>query len=248
MAVYRLLAPGEKQQLPQAPLLKSNQKKRCPAAPAGLKAAAVATIAVGLLSVILLAKIKPVLLAAGEVRVRAIGITAMNEAVQALMLDRADGWQLVNLIRDETGSVVALQADPVRLTQVSTQVIQITQDKLNGLKRQSIGIPIGALFGPGSVWASFGPKVSLHVMPAGNVTAEFYTQFEQAGINQTLHRVFLRLHTSIAILVPTGSKSIDIDSEIPISETILIGDVPEYYLHAQERNLMDLVPKVQAAP
>ena len=63
---------------------------------------------------------------------------------------------------------------------------------------------------------------------SGNVTADFESTFESAGINQTKHRICLHIHTSIySFLPPAYNGTTEIETDIPVAETVIIGEVPQ---------------------
>jgi hypothetical protein len=62
------------------------------------------------------------------------------------------------------------------------------------------------------------------------VETEFVTSFEEAGINQTRHTVYLRAAVTLRIVAPTGSSSVQVDHQIAIAESVIVGRVPESYL------------------
>ena len=54
--------------------------------------------------------------------------------------------------------------------------------------------------------------------------------FEEAGINQTRHRIFLEIAASIQIVQPLLSSTITVKTDVPLAETIIIGNVPQAIL------------------
>ena len=77
--------------------------------------------------------------------------------------------------------------------------------------------------------SGMGPNVKLRVMPAGTVMTEFKTEFLSAGINQTRHRVYINVVCHMRVVAPFASDNVVVDNSVTVAETILIGDVPEYY-------------------
>ena len=71
----------------------------------------------------------------------------------------------------------------------------------------------------------------MELLSAGDVTTQFRHSFEQAGINQTLHRVMLDVSVTVYLLIPGETLSTQVDSEICVAETVIVGQVPETYLY-----------------
>lgn len=76
----------------------------------------------------------------------------------------------------------------------------------------------------------------------GSVKTSFSSEFETAGINQTRHKIFLLLETSLRIVVGNSSQSVKVQHQVLISETIIVGSVPNTFLEADREELMNLIP------
>lgn len=63
----------------------------------------------------------------------------------------------------------------------------------------------------------------------------------QFGINQTLHRIYLKLKCKASILTPFQSVSKTIESEILLTETVIVGEVPETYYFYDNLGFEDIL-------
>jgi len=187
------------------------------------------------LVILTLFNLRPALFRVAQAHVRGLGIQTVNSAIHELVTSRADLLDLVTLLRDEEGRIVALQADTAKLNLLSTQAVDTIQGSLSGLQERRIRIPAGALFGPNNPFSAYGPPIVIRVVPAGAVSTQCYSTFTQAGINQTRHQVTLEITTTLFVLLPTGSRPVELVSQVPISDTILIGEVPHYFGGSGER-------------
>ena len=68
--------------------------------------------------------------------------------------------------------------------------------------------------------------ISASILPVGAVEVNVVEAFEEAGINQTRHKIFIDVKTWMKIAVPLVSSSIEVSTQIPVTETIIIGNVP----------------------
>ena len=87
-------------------------------------------------------------------------------------------------------------------------------------------IPIGTLIG-GNLFHGLGPALSLKVTLAGNVQADFKSTFESAGVNQTRHRIYLSVGTSVYSFLPGINSTTDISTDVLVAETVIVGEVPQ---------------------
>ena len=65
---------------------------------------------------------------------------------------------------------------------------------------------------------------------ATNVSATLRNEFSSAGINQTRHRIILQVDVGLGILLSGyRDKWDDVQTEITVCETVIVGRVPETY-------------------
>lgn len=78
----------------------------------------------------------------------------------------------------------------------------------------------------------------------GNVETELVSQFSHAGINQTLHRIYLNVKCKVTILTPFNTIEESIANQVLISEAVIVGEVPSNYYNLnglKEDDLIELV-------
>ena len=63
----------------------------------------------------------------------------------------------------------------------------------------------------------------------GNVETELVSQFSHAGINQTLHRIYLDVTTDINITTPFKTIGSSYKTKVLLAESIIVGRVPDSY-------------------
>ncbi|MNC29927.1 Sporulation protein YunB [compost metagenome] len=117
----------------------------------------------------------------------------------------------------------------MRITSQAAEVIQSTLQKLHN---QTERIPLGQALGS-SLIASFGPDVPIKIEPQGAVKVELNTRQKDAGINMILVEVYIHIVTEVAVVIPFDMKPQVVDTEIPVSYLMVVGDVPMYYYDNQ---------------
>ena len=106
-------------------------------------------------------------------------------------------------------------------------------DRVIGLTENrtiTVSIPAGNLTGM-SLLMGRGPGVPVEILVLTSSHVEFRNQIVTAGINQTKHQISLLVMVDIDVLVPWGTESTQICSEVLISDTVLVGQVPDTYFH-----------------
>ena len=65
--------------------------------------------------------------------------------------------------------------------------------------------------------------------------------FEYTGINQTVHKVMLDIKTDVYVLSVGNTLTSQVFTSIPVSETVIIGQIPEIYAGKDDSMWQDLI-------
>lgn len=170
--------------------------------------------------------IKPTILAMSEINARLIATQAINEAVNNKIGSNSFN-HLIDFETDNNGRISLIQANIVQMNKLAAETSMEIQKEIKEIGITDLKIPISNIFGS-QVFANVGPKISVNIQPAGTVNVDFFTDFEEAGINQTRLKIYLTVKTDVQIIVPLASNKVDVTTHIPVSETIIVGDVSEW--------------------
>ena len=153
-------------------------------------------------------------------------IEAINESVmQELGSDEVTYGDLIKIERSTSGQILAITTEMTQMNRLKAAIIQRVQGSLGD--HIDTSVPLGTLLGS-ELLHGRGPAIPVRLTLSGNVTADFKSSFESAGINQTKHCISLRVHTSIySFLPPAFNGTTEIETDVPIAETIIVGDVPQ---------------------
>lgn len=154
----------------------------------------------------------------------------INDAIDA-QIDAGDIQydRIVYFEKDLDGGIRALKTNMSEVNRLKTNTLNIINDEILALDQSDIGIPLGSLFLP-EFFSGQGMQIPVHILSIRNSDAYFTSDFSQAGINQTLHRLNMCVLVDVSILVLGRSSSFTVTSEVVVAETIIIGDVPDTYL------------------
>ena len=174
-----------------------------------------------------------VILDTAYTRAHALAVETMNEAVQSTLMPGVAYDELIAVRVDAQGKVTMLQANTVRMNELAVHIALAAQDALTERDDPTIAVPLGAALKVPFL-SSVGPRITVRLLPVGAVKASFATEFESAGINQTRHKIWLEMHATVRLVLPTGAKAVNVDTQILIAESIIIGEVPSSYIHVPE--------------
>ena len=137
--------------------------------------------------------------------------------------------RLVFFEKDLNGRITALKTNMSEVNRLKTDILNIINDEILSLDTSDIGIPLGSLFLP-ELLSGRGPAIPVHILSIRNSDASFVSHFEQAGINQTLHKLTMVVSIDVSVLVLAETTSFTMSSEVVVAETIIVGDVPDTFL------------------
>lgn len=158
-----------------------------------------------------------------------IATQSINNVINDRINQTINPQSLMTVRVDERGRVVLIQPNTMEFNKLAADTTIKVQDALGSIHEEKIHIPIGQVFGS-PMLASLGPKLVVTIIPMGTVQVKVVDKFEQAGINQTRHMVYLMATTQIRIVVPLVSKIVSVNTQVPIAEYVVVGEVPNTYV------------------
>lgn len=189
-------------------------------------------------------EITPTVQAIGELKAQEITTRAINESI-GIVLKQDIGYEdLISVKEDDEGNITMMQANTFLMNKVASDMALAIQEHLKQIKTTSDRIPLGNALGSQLI-AQYGPKIKLAVTPLGMVDVNFGTEFEQSGINQTRHRIYLIINTSVRVIVPFSSNTINVTTYFPVAETVIVGKVPMNYVNIPKDDLTNLIQMVE---
>ena len=200
-------------------------------------------LALVLLAVFLLVdrNFKPLVFSLAEARSAAMASQVLAGALAEATEDGVGYDDLMTVKMDESGRVSLLMANTMRMNQLADKAGQAALRRLNNMSSERVSVPLGAALGM-TLFAGSGPGIPVSIVPIGSIATDFATEFEACGINQTRHKVYLKVTASIRIVIPTGAKTTQVSANMLVAESIIVGSVPEgfvgYNLGEEELNLV----------
>ena len=156
----------------------------------------------------------------------------INRAIAQIMSEgNYDADYFVTFEKGENGEVSAISCNMARINALSAEIL----DHVVGATENytaTVQIPLGNLSGL-SLLMGRGPKVPVEIVTLTSSRVEFKNGIVTAGINQTKHQITLCIKVDIDILVPWGSESTQVVTEVLIADTVIVGQVPGTYLDIQ---------------
>ncbi|MDR0751773.1 MAG: sporulation protein YunB [Christensenellaceae bacterium] len=173
---------------------------------------------------------------------KAMALDAINSAGSIIRsLERFFGDYYDYKVNNE-GEVILITSNPANINKMHITAKSTIQRALSELNSTNIPVPLGAFSGS-SILADAGPSINLKLSLVATSETVWNSCFYNEGINQTIHRLILRITTKLNILIPTKATDVLIETDFIIAEDIIIGRVPDSYIDGLDRdNVFDLIP------
>ena len=186
--------------------------------------------------------VNPVIIETSAAKVKSLSQRAVENVVWQILKDSSIYDSLVVIMRDENGKIVTINSNSATINMLALELTQKAQDALTQMGFNGIDIPIGSFSGM-PIFTGRGPKINVKMLPIGNIYCKFESTFTSAGINQTNHKIYLKVFSSVSVILPTANQIIETETDIMISESIIVGEIPETYLYSNNiDDLLNLVP------
>lgn len=179
--------------------------------------------------------VNPIIKQTGEAKISESTNYAVNLAVILSMRGTVTYEDLIHIVSDASGKISMIQANSIQINALSREVIDKTYNYIMEKIKDPLKIPLGAFSGIPLI-SGIGPDVVIETVPYGSVKCNFLSEFISAGINQTVHKIYLSVKTSISLILPFNKVVVDDVTEVLISESLIIGEIPETYLMAEEKS------------
>lgn len=173
--------------------------------------------------------IRPALKSVCEDECRAYASGLIGNTIQKT-LERTpyDYNDFAELIMDENGNIKAVETHTGNVNRFQTEILTEINNSLDKGRNAELSVSLGTASG---VWifAGRGPSVPMRFMPIGSADVKLKSVFEEAGINQTCHKLLIEVSVHVAGTVPLCRTEADVKYEYLLAETVIMGNVPEKY-------------------
>ena len=186
--------------------------------------------------------VNPVIVETSEAKIKSSTSRAVNSAVQTVINGTNVYDDIIEIILDDEGKIKLIQVNSLSVNKLSKEISMLANQNIDLISSQGVTIPLGTLSGIG-VFVGLGPDITFRVTAISTIQSKFESEFISAGINQTNHRIYLNIETTVDLILPTVNKTVIINSHILICEAILVGEIPSTYLNSDSLDeMLNLIP------
>ncbi|QRG70785.1 sporulation protein YunB [Brevibacillus choshinensis] len=181
-------------------------------------------------------RLEPTLLILASQKTEQLAKEAITDAVtKRISQQGVDFNQIVKIEKDNQGQIQAYQFNFKEYARIVGETTSRIQNKLQEFEAEKVDrtIPLGLATG-NSFLANLGPDLPITFMPIGSVKTKLETELKEAGINMVLATVYIYVEVDLRIVVPFATDEQTVTTRIPITHSLIVGDVPQYLYNNPE--------------
>ncbi len=186
--------------------------------------------------------VNPVIIESSMAKTRSLSQKAVEQAIYDTIKDNAIYDSLVMITRDDAGDVVYISTNTLQINILARELAKSAQERLEDLGAEGIDIPLGTFTGM-PIFVGRGPDINIKLLPIGSISCKFSSEFIDAGINQTNHKIYLTVTSNVSVILPTANQNVQTTTQVLIAESIIVGKIPDTYLNsASIDDMLNLIP------
>ncbi len=150
---------------------------------------------------------------------------------------------ILEISKDSNGNITRVGTNVFTINKIISDVPVYIQEELEKEENSSFKIPLGSFLGS-KIFAGRGPKVNIKIQMIGDLDTDLRSEFSSAGINQTLHRIYLEIKCKVIILTPFETIEQEIANQVLIAEGVIVGEIPNSYYNLEgitKDNAVDII-------
>ncbi len=129
---------------------------------------------------------------------------------------------------DSAGKVNSLHTDSKAINILKSELSLKITEKIREDQKIKVGVPAGAFTGVVLI-SNFGPNIYVSLRLGGSVTTTIKSEFTTAGINQTIHRIYLVVDADVSLTCPIIFYETSFITEYELCQTVIVGNTPQTF-------------------
>ena len=150
--------------------------------------------------------------------------------LNSYLSEKGDLGELIHISYDEKGNIIGITTDSAKINIINNELGIRLSKAMEPLKNDKASFPVGELSGI-DLLSGKGFDIDVDYHSISNISTDIVSSFEECGINQTKHSLKLNISAKINALMPGNNINITVKQEFLISETVIVGKIPQVYLN-----------------
>lgn len=154
--------------------------------------------------------------------------TKISNEQATIVMSKYKYEDLCTISKDNNGNITMIKANVIPINEIISDVAIKIQEEFNKTDNSNFSIRLGSFTGS-RLLSGKGPKVNIKMSTIGNLDTDLKSEFSSAGINQTLHKMYLQVECNVIILTPFNTMEEKISNQVLLAEAVIVGTTPNTY-------------------
>lgn len=154
--------------------------------------------------------------------------TKISNEQATIVMSKYKYEDLCTISKDNNGNITMIKANVIPINEIISDVAIKIQEELNKTDNSNFSIRLGSFTGS-RLLSGKGPNVNIKMSTIGNLDTDLKSEFSSAGINQTLHKMYLQVDCNVIILTPFNTMEEKISNQVLLAEAVILGTTPNTY-------------------
>ena len=172
-------------------------------------------------------RLRPAVITVAQYHIQSLINKAVNNAIISVMDKTQYSYDdLVEINRNSADEIVSVNYNSLHINKQRSELIKVSIEETQKIPVSYVYIPIGNITSI-DILQNKGPKLKFTVTPSSYVEAEVESDYQNTGINQINHQIFITVKVTANSLKPNYSTSVYSENKVCVAETVIIGKVPD---------------------
>lgn len=175
--------------------------------------------------------LRPMIAGIANVKATALATEAINTAAQKELQDVDFTYSDLATVQytQDGNSIQGITTNSLNMNKLKAAYTLEAQKQIDSLRSRAIQVAVGDLTGI-ELFKGKGPRIPIALDFESSIETKVDSKFISAGINQTQHIIDLTITAKMFLIGDEGLKNVEVVTNVPIAETIIVGTVPALYL------------------
>lgn len=207
-----------------------------------IKIFAMMTISI-LLANAIIKKADPIMSGQCVAMARSVIIKISNEEVSKVMQDYSYD-DLLKIIKDQEGNIKLIETNVNVINKIISEIPNNIQKELDKEENNTFAIKLGNLTGTKTL-SGRGPDIIIKLLNTNNLDVDLQSEFVEQGINQTLHRIYLKIRCVTIVSTPYKIFEGEVNTKVLLTERVIIGEIPSTYYNLKGISMDNVIDVVE---
>lgn len=177
-------------------------------------------------------KIQPSIMDLTEIKAQTLATEAINKAVDKVIEEMSFTYdELAEINYTDSNTISSISTNTVNVNKLKSGVSLEVQNQLDELQHKEFNYYLGDISGF-ELLNGMGPALSVQLYFSSSVETDIVNTLETAGINQT--QSTLQIHVTAEVFLTSDEEypNVVIETNVPVAQTLIVGELPNYLLRS----------------